>query len=379
MSRIFRTESPAVGSRVVVRRRVPGTEREVTDVIGHVLQLDPLVVRPQEIGGLPSQAEALTIDPAAVVTIRVMPDRTVKNADIRAVEVATARAFPGLEHRLSRDGQWLLRHGDGVTERSNSASPIGRAAGFGAVPLAEIMEFYARVGAPAIIQIPERIARPAERLCAGPEWRLGPEVMVMTRSFTDAAPRPAPSAPSGRSSAADANASPDADVDAGASPEADVAADADSLAGRARLPEGFRFACAADPDDTWFSLYHFRGQALPHHALELLSHEIDDAMAFGRILAASGETAAIARATITSDDAERSWLGLSAIEVAPAFRRLGLGAAVTAAMLDWGREHGAGQAFLQVVHTNQAGVALYRRLGFAEHHRHRYAHHQGGQ
>lgn len=329
--RVFRTETPGLGDRVTVRRRVPGT-RQVTDVIGHIVALEPLTVRPQEVGGLPSNAEAVVIDPAQLVTVRLLPERTVRNGDIRAVEVATARAFPGIEHATSSDGQWLLRAGDSVTERSNSAAPLGPQAGFGAVPLDEILAFYARHSMPAIIQVPERITRPAERLAAGPEWEWGPEILVMTRPLDDAAPA-------------------------------------------ATVPDGFTFEVDDAPDEEWYSLYHFRGQALPRHALELLRGDIDGTMSFGRIRAADGRTAAITRGTVTADDAGRSWLGLSAVEVSPDFQRHGLGKAITAGMLAWGTAAGAGQAFLQVVHTNTAGIRLYRSAGFAEHHRHRYAHH----
>ena len=41
------------------------------------------------------------------------------------------------------------------------------------------------------------------------------------------------------------------------------------------------------------------------------------------------------------------------------------------AMLHWGRRHGATRSYLQVITTNEAGLGLYRSLGFTEHHRHR--------
>ena len=42
-------------------------------------------------------------------------------------------------------------------------------------------------------------------------------------------------------------------------------------------------------------------------------------------------------------------------------------------MMHWGAANGADECYLQVVSGNEAGVALYRGLGFSEHHRHRYA------
>ena len=51
MSRIFRSDAVQVGERVVARRDFGGVH---SDVIGHVLSLNPLVIRPQEVGGFPS-------------------------------------------------------------------------------------------------------------------------------------------------------------------------------------------------------------------------------------------------------------------------------------------------------------------------------------
>ncbi len=66
------------------------------------------------------------------------------------------------------------------------------------------------------------------------------------------------------------------------------------------------------------------------------------------------------------------WLGLYALEVAPARRRRGLGLAVVAELLDWGAEHGATAAYLQVLADNHAALALYEGLGFTTHHAYRY-------
>lgn len=74
-----------VGDRIVVRQ-------EEFDTIGHVLSVEPLIVRPHARGGLPSNAEPVRIDNPLMIK-RLSP-RTVRNADIRAIEVATAKAFP---------------------------------------------------------------------------------------------------------------------------------------------------------------------------------------------------------------------------------------------------------------------------------------------
>ncbi|OIR65490.1 GNAT family N-acetyltransferase [Corynebacterium diphtheriae] len=289
-----------VGDRIVVRQ-------EEFDTIGHVLSVDPLIVRPHARGGLPSNAEPVRIDNPLMIK-RLSP-RTVRNADIRAIEVATAKAFPGIEHTWC--GQWLLRAGDGITERSNSAAPLGPQALFTPVPYEEIKEFYRRHNLPALILVPERIAP------AIPDD--GPEIIVMTHPL-------------------------------------------DSVAEIGSLQAEF----LDQPDDEWLELYHFRGKALPRHALELLRTTIDGRMCFGR-LKRDGKTVAITRGTITD-----SYLGYSAVEVAPEYRRQGLATELGAAMLAWGKAHGAHTAYLQVIESNAAGIGLYHKLGFVEHHRHKY-------
>lgn len=307
-----------VGDRVIVRRRLPGTPGHLSDVIGHVLSVSPLRVRPQSVGGFVSDADFVEIPADLIQVVKVLPPRRVRNSEIRAIEVATAKAFPGIEHTWV-DG-WLLRAGDGITERSNSAAPLGASAGTSSVPLAEIRSFYERHGLPNRLLIPDRIAPTALRLAESSGWTFGPDILVMTRS----------------------------------------------LALPLALREDLHFEILDQPDDAWLELYHFRGRPLPPAALELLRTQIDGQMCFGRILI-DGETVAITRGTLTD-----GFLGYSAVEVSPAFRRQGLGTALGECMLNWGLEHGATKAYLQVLASNTIGIGLYEKLGFIEHHRHRY-------
>ncbi|WP_084210388.1 N-acetylglutamate synthase, CG3035 family [Corynebacterium sphenisci] len=332
----------AVGRRVIVRRARTEAERaespeKVTDLIGHVLSVDPLVVRPQGPRGTRAGEEVAPVDFSGhrVLVVKTLSDAPVRNSDIRAVEAATAKAFPGIEHTWC--GGWLLRAGDGITERSNSALPVGPAAGTAPVPLEEITAFYARHRLPVRIAVPDRICPPAEKLTRGPGWTRGPEIVVMTREAADLPAAAAPADP--------------------------------ALA-------GVRAEVLDKPDADWLGLYHFRGHALPERALRLLMDDIDGRMSFGR-LTLDGRTVAITRGTLTDSDDGRTWLGFSAVEVTPGLRRRGLGTLLGLHMMHWGVANGADGLYLQVIAENAAGLALYRRLGFGEHHRHRYAEYTG--
>lgn len=315
--------SVRVGARATVRRLAGGLNPAsgrplVTDVIGVLESLDPLVVRDRD--GVVHEIPADT-----VVVLKTLHSRPVRTSDIRAVEQATAEAFPGLAHE--EIGGWLARAGDGITERSNSAVPLGSSAGTTPVPLEQIRAFYRAHDLPTRLLLPDRISRPAEPLLALPGAVRGPEIIVMTR---------------------------DLDGDLPALPD-------NPLHAEIRVDD--------QPDDDWLALYHFRGRALPEHALRLLCRRLDGHLGFAR-LSIDGELVAVTRGTVTTGGGRR-FLGYSAVEVSPDWRRRGLGTLLGTAMLHWGADRGADESYLQVIATNTAGRALYHGLGFAEHHRHR--------
>ena len=65
-------------------------------------------------------------------------------------------------------------------------------------------------------------------------------------------------------------------------------------------------------------------------------------------------------------------LGVTALHTLSGHRGRGLGGQVLAALLGWGRDLGAGTAYLQVDAANRAAGAWYRRLGFGLHHQYGY-------
>lgn len=118
------------------------------------------------------------------------------------------------------------------------------------------------------------------------------------------------------------------------------------------------------PDEAWLAAYHYRGGALPDFARALLTRH--DQVRFAAVRD-GGELVGIARGTV--DD---GWLGVTAVEVAPASRRSGVATALMRALSDWGAGQGATQTYLQVDQDNAAALNLYRALGFTEHHRYHY-------
>lgn len=57
---------------------------------------------------------------------------------------------------------------------------------------------------------------------------------------------------------------------------------------------------------------------------------------------------------------------LHRIVVAPQWRRQGIAAQLLSAGLDWARQRGVREVLLEVAHTNQAAIGLYRRFGFSQ-------------
>lgn len=226
------------------------------------------------------------------------------------------------EERL---GDWLLRAADGFTGRANSALVTGDPG----VPLAEaidrVRDWYVKRGLSALIAVPYPADQPdaiaLDRMLSAAGWaqRAGPATVMTAEAgdVTTAAGHPA------------------------------VAVDID-----------------AEPDEAWLARYHYRGQELPPVALRLLMSAPWQAFASVRD---GGQTLAVGRVA-----AGAGWAGLTAIEVDPRHRRRGLGTAVSAALAAAAVAHGAHRLYLQVADGNEGARALYRRIGFTDHHGYHY-------
>jgi ribosomal protein S18 acetylase RimI-like enzyme len=255
----------------------------------------------------------------------------ITDPDIAALDRAGAMTWRGTETEPL--GDWLLRAGAGFTGRANSALTTGEPG----VPLPEaaarIQRWYASRGLTPMASVsypagqPER--NPVDRFLADQGWTLRDEatVIVMTQSSTSASPAATPAA--------------------------------------AALP----VRLDDQPGHDWLTLYHFRGQPeLPPVARTILTSAPWQAFASARD---GDRTVAIGRVAGAGSHGDH-WAGLTAIEVAPDYRRRGLGAAVTSALITHAAQRGARRVFLQVEDGNQAALALYRRLGFTTHHSYHY-------
>ncbi|MFS3128943.1 GNAT family N-acetyltransferase [Nocardioides sp. Bht2] len=93
----------------------------------------------------------------------------------------------------------------------------------------------------------------------------------------------------------------------------------------------------------------------------------DDGVRVALELRVAGRLVAEARGGLSGD-----WFGLHAILVDPELRRRGLARRMVAELLDWGAERGATTCWLHVEADNHAALALYESLGLKTHHELRY-------
>jgi GNAT superfamily N-acetyltransferase len=171
---------PEPGTRVSVRYRRPaGSVPPLTDVIGHLLDVAPLLRVRTKTG------DVVEVAAEDVLAVRALTDAPVRTSQIRAMEHAAALAWPGTEQRWL-DG-WLLRAAPGgsaagQTHRANSAVPLDVSASAGAIPA--IIDWYAQRGLPPLLAVPDRLLRLPNGV------RTERETVVMVRALPAGAPDP---------------------------------------------------------------------------------------------------------------------------------------------------------------------------------------------
>jgi GNAT superfamily N-acetyltransferase len=241
----------------------------------------------------------------------------VSPADVVALELLAARTWPGLEEE--RHGDWVLRAAGGFTGRANSVLVVGQPPSGLTEAVAAATRWYTDRGLRPRAQVPMPGAEAADEAFAAAGWSRDEDVLVLTAPL---AGWPAPAV----------------DVD-----------------------------LADEPSDAWLAGYRYRGAVLPPVARQVLMGGDRPVFAAVRLEPAPAPLAAVARGVVAED-----LLVVTAVTVDERVRRRGLGTAVMAALGRWGRERGATSCALQVAAPNAPALALYQRMGFAEHHRYHY-------
>ncbi len=309
-----------VGTRISVRRRLaPRAGRAVYgDVVGELVSWGGgrVVVRRRD-------GRLVELDEHSIVAGRRVPPSAYGIADIALEERAALGWQPVEQHRL---GSWRLRASAGFTGRANSVLPLGDPGQPVESALAATRRWYAARGLPAMFQLPLPVAAELDAELERRGWPAYNPTLVLT-----------------------------------ADPVAVAAAGARAPGG---APLGRVVELADEPDAEWLARYHYRGSTLPAVAGRLLVSAPEQVFAS---VHADGAVVAIGRGAIGA-----GWVGITAMEVAPAARRQGLGRLVLAALCRWGADRGATGGYLQVAADNAAGLGLYSGCGFRPHHRYHY-------
>jgi hypothetical protein len=159
---------PDLGTRVTVRYRRPaGSVPPLTDAVGHLLSLDPVVRVRTKTGAVVEFAAA------DVVALRELTDAPVRTADIRALEQASAAAWQGREgHEQAWLDGWLLRAGGDAALEANSAVPLDISAQPQTIPA--IVGWYTQRDLTPRLAIPDRLLRPP----AGPRSEYTEKILI---------------------------------------------------------------------------------------------------------------------------------------------------------------------------------------------------------
>ncbi|WP_230684790.1 N-acetyltransferase [Cellulomonas sp. JZ18] len=241
--------------------------------------------------------------------------------DVPAAPGARTEAATWPPVRVERVGPWRVGLSDGLTQRANSALPLGTPDDLAAAVDA-VEALYAAAGQPAVFRVGDPDTAPglvAELDARGYDAGVVTDVLVRD------------------------------DVDPGAP---------------AALPGGVALAVSDVPDDVWLDTWLAVKRGPRDVGRRLLTGA---PAAYLTATDGAGAPVGIIRAALAD-----GWAALSCLQVAPAARRQGLGRALTRAALEAAAHRGASRAFLQVETDNDAARALYAGLGFVPAHRYAY-------
>lgn len=301
-----------VGRRVAVRIRLKNAEpgRRFTDITGELIEIGPDLWRV-----LPASGAVVTIEASAVVAARPIPPKPTPFSEILELERLLAATWPAPES--AELGGWVLRYAEGFSRRANSVLALTAPEGGTDAALASVEAWYGARGARPLVALAGGVAKRLDEELAARGWEAEAETAVMTKALASGA------------------------YDGEARIVHEPSAALLEQVGRGQAGVAARIF-GSGPD---------RGYAEIRR----------DGRGDGRALAARG------RGAIAGDT-----VAITNIGTLPAFRRQGLGTEILHSLEAWGYETGARRAALQVETDNEAAIAMYGMLGYAERYRYRY-------
>jgi ribosomal protein S18 acetylase RimI-like enzyme len=259
---------------------------------------------------LPESGAAVTIAASAVVAARAIPPKPTPFSEILGLERLLAATWPAPE--TAELGGWLLRYAEGFSRRANSVLALTAPEGGTDAALAAVEAWYDARGARPLVALAGAVTKRLDEELAARGWQAEGATAVMTKT----------------------------------------------LGGVAYQGE------AAIADAPSRELLEQEGRGRPDIAARIFGSGPGRGYAEIR---RGGALAARGRGAIAGD-----LVAITSIGTLPAFRRQGLGTEILHALEAWGHADGARRAALQVETDNEAAIAMYTRLGYAERYRYYY-------
>lgn len=316
----FRLTHADVGKRVSVRSVVSLAEHpaKFTDTVGVLTSWADGVLSITRRDGTAARLTESSLVAGKVVAAAVPRRRGLPAGSVRELTRVAARGWPAPDSEQI-DG-WTLRAARGWTYRANSAQRTGAAPG--SVPdLARIADWYAMRGLPARFQVATGAEGADELLDAELDrrgWLAARHAVLRVAALA---------------------------------PLADREPDTRVAVGR-ELTGAWLLGCTSAHRDRETAQRVLTG---------------GPSVWFATVPGSGDAPAAIGRCVV-----DGRWAGFAAIDVAPGYRRLGLATSVMAELARTALADGASAAYLQVEAGNEPATALYRKLGFADHHHYHY-------
>ena len=332
-------DAVALGSRVVIRHRLPGPDafgHTLSDVVGQLNGRDD-----SSLTVLTRRGE-VRVDRDLITVVKVVPPRPARRgAAHRALSVdGMQEVMVGAWGALERQwlGRWQLRAARGYTQRANSVALLGDPG----ISLTEAVEYAQAWYAVRSLPLNVTLAGPV-----GFEAAQDPLGALL--------------------------------LDRGAQKSErchTMTADTASVVATLPAPSAARVEVTSELTDAWLGAHHGYRSSSGLSASGIADESwVDTARAVltgspAQLFATvtddgthEGDVIAVGRVGLTP-----GWAGLGSVWVDPAHRRQGLAQAITRALLAEAVELGHRSAHLQVLDANAPARALYEDMGFAIHH-----------